>query len=256
MKLDGVPVFLDVEGMPDRDFYYLVGLRFESDGEWVEHSFWADDLDDERLMWENCFETLKAIGDAQIVSYGAYEARFLRRMKERYVLSPGDLDTVDHMITSSLNLVGRIYAKVYFPTYSNSLKEIGRYLGYEWTWARLQAPQHPYCGGPGNSARRDDLKLDLISYNMDDCRAATKVTNALMRISNGGKSDLNEVDVSSLEVGFQRTFGQLNSALPEFKKINDAAYWDYQRSKVYAQDREGDSAHGKGFSTQEQKNRC
>ena len=76
MKLDGIPVFLDVEGMPDRDFYYLVGLRFESDGEWVERSFWADDLDDERLMWENCFQTLKAIGDAQIISYGAYEARF------------------------------------------------------------------------------------------------------------------------------------------------------------------------------------
>ena len=29
MKLDGIPVFLDVEGMPDRDFYYLVGLRFD-----------------------------------------------------------------------------------------------------------------------------------------------------------------------------------------------------------------------------------
>ena len=55
-----------------------------------------------------------------------------------------------------------------------------------------------------------------------------------MRINNGSKSDLNEVDVSSLEAGFQRTFGRLDSALPEFKKINDAAYWDYQRSKVYA----------------------
>ena len=55
-----------------------------------------------------------------------------------------------------------------------------------------------------------------------------------MRISSDGNSDLNEVDVSSLEIRFQRTFGQLDSALPEFKKINDAAYWDYQRSKVYA----------------------
>ena len=30
LKFDGIPTFLDVEGMPDRDFYYLVGLRFES----------------------------------------------------------------------------------------------------------------------------------------------------------------------------------------------------------------------------------
>jgi predicted RecB family nuclease len=76
VRLEGVPVFLDVEGMPDRDFYYLVGLRFERDGEWVERSFWADGLDDERLMWDNCFETLKAIGGVQTVSYGAYEALF------------------------------------------------------------------------------------------------------------------------------------------------------------------------------------
>ena len=33
LKFTGVPIFFDVEGMPDRDFYYLVGLRFESGGE-------------------------------------------------------------------------------------------------------------------------------------------------------------------------------------------------------------------------------
>jgi predicted RecB family nuclease len=26
-KLDGTPVYLDVEGVPDRDFYYLIGIR-------------------------------------------------------------------------------------------------------------------------------------------------------------------------------------------------------------------------------------
>jgi hypothetical protein len=35
LRFEGVPTFLDVEGMPDRDFYYLVGLRFKRDGEQV-----------------------------------------------------------------------------------------------------------------------------------------------------------------------------------------------------------------------------
>jgi len=60
------------------------------------------------------------------------------------------------------------------------------------------------------------------------------VANALVRICGGGVSGLDAVDVGSLEVGFQHTFGKFDSALPEFAKINDAAYWDYQRSKVYA----------------------
>jgi hypothetical protein len=79
----------------------------------------------------------------------------------------------------------------------------------------------------------DGLKSELIAYNMDDCRAAAIVADALRRICGSGASDLNVIDVSSLEVGFRHTFGKFDSALPEFTIINDAAHWDYQRSKVY-----------------------
>src|SRR5262249_20299204 len=64
-------------------------------------------------------------------------------------------------------------------------------------------------------------------------RAAATVADALVRIC-GGASGLDAVDVGSLEVTFRGIYGPFNSALPEFDKISDAAYWDYQRSKVYA----------------------
>ena len=234
LKFEGVPTFLDVEGMPDRDFYYLVGLRFECGGEQVERSFWADGSDGERVIWENCLRTLKAIGNAQIVSYGAYETRFLRQMRERYILAPDDVEFVDRLIETSVNLVGCIYGKIYFPTFSNSLKEVGRYLGFEWTWPRASGAAAPLLRRAWELGADDGLKRELIGYNMDDCRAAAKVADALVRICGGGASGLDAVDVGSLEVGFQRTFGKFDCALPEFAKINDAAYWDYQRSKVYA----------------------
>ena len=234
IKFDGVPIFLDVEGMPDRDFYYLVGLRFECGGEQVERSYWADELGGERVMWENCLRTLKAIGNAQIVSYGAYETRFLRQMKARYILAPDDLKIVDRLIETLVNLVGCMYGKVYFPTYSNSLKEVGRYLGFEWTWPRASGAAALLLRRAWELNADDRLKGELIGYNMDDCRATAKVADALVRICSGGASGLDAVNVGSLEVGFQRTFGKFESALPEFAKINDAAYWNYQRSKVYA----------------------
>src|SRR5262249_31785138 len=31
LKIEGTPVFFDVEGIPDRDFYYLIGLRIKND---------------------------------------------------------------------------------------------------------------------------------------------------------------------------------------------------------------------------------
>ena len=72
MKCEGTPTFIDVEGMPDRDSYYLVGLRVESDAGTIEHAFWADRPEDEREMWETCLRTLKMIENVQLVHYGAY----------------------------------------------------------------------------------------------------------------------------------------------------------------------------------------
>jgi predicted RecB family nuclease len=233
LKFEGVPTFLDVEGLPDRDFYYLIGFRYECAGEHVEHSFWADEPEHEREIWENCLRTLKAIGSAQIVSYGAYETRFLKQMKARYVQAPDDGEFVDRLIETSINLLGRIYGKVYFPTFSNSLKEVGPYLGFEWGWPQGSGAAAPLLRRAWELGADATLKRDLIGYNMDDCRAAGTVTQALLRIC-GGESDVGAVNVGSLEVGFQRTFGKFDDALPEFAKINNAAYWDYQRSKVYA----------------------
>jgi len=79
LTLAAVPIFLDVEGMPDRDSYYLVGLRFESGGKQVERSFWADGLEDERVIWANCLRTLKTIGNPQIVAMARGDRGWLGR---------------------------------------------------------------------------------------------------------------------------------------------------------------------------------
>ncbi len=233
LKLEGIPTYIDVEGMPDRDFYYLIGLRFDSDGGPVEHAFWANGPEDEHGMWENCLRTLKSIGNAQLVHYGAYETRFLRIMKKRYVSEPHEAEFVDRLLTSSVNLVASIYGSVYFPTYSNSLKEVARYLGYDWVWPQASGASAILLRKTWELSASGEVKDTLLAYNMDDCRAAAVVADALTRICAGNPSAPDLVDVGSLEVGFQRTFGKFDSALPEFAKINDAAYWDYQRSKVF-----------------------
>ena len=239
MKLEGVPIFIDVEGMPDRESYYLVGLRFESDGGLAESAFWADGPEDERAMWENCLRTLKSIGSAQLVHYGAYETRFLRTMKKQYVSGPDEAEFVDRLIESSVNLVACIYGRVYFPTYSNSLKEVARHLGYGWAWPHASGASAVLMRKTWELSAIGDVKTLLVAYNMDDCRAAAVVADALTRICAGGPAAPDSVDVGSLEVGFQRTFGKFDSALPDFAKINDAAYWDYQRSKVFVRTDDG-----------------
>ena len=132
LKLKGTPVFLDVEGLPDRDFYYLIGIRIQAAEGSVQHSFWADDAKEEKLIWNDFLGVLSEITNPHLIHYGSYETTFLKRMCERHGRPPADLQgatAVDH----ATNLLSFIYAQIYFPTYSNGLKEITEYLGFRWS---------------------------------------------------------------------------------------------------------------------------
>ena len=112
--IEGTPVFMDVEGMPDRDFYYLIGLRHERRGTPVEQFFWAERQENESDIWRRCFAALKEIDNPQIVHYGAYENRFLKHMRERWKPTASDAELVDHLIEGSVNLLASMYGRNLF----------------------------------------------------------------------------------------------------------------------------------------------
>ena len=237
LSIDGTPVFMDVEGLPARDFYYLIGIRYTTGGKAVEQSFWADEPERERDIWQECLSALKDIKNPTIIHFGAYEIRFLKRMRERWTPTAEDAEFIERIIDGAVNLLANIYGKIYFPTYSNSLKEIARWLGFEWTWPQASGAASLHLRRCWELTADEDLRRKLITYNIEDCRAAAVAAEAISIVCGEGESTsvtkLEAVNTSSLEVGFQRTFGKFPSTLPEFSKINAAAYWDYQRSKVY-----------------------
>jgi len=61
LKIDGTPVYLDVEGLPDRDFYYLIGVRIGSGESAVQHSLWADTVEDEGKIWREFLSVMETI---------------------------------------------------------------------------------------------------------------------------------------------------------------------------------------------------
>ena len=116
------------------------------------------------------------------------------------------------------------------------MKEIARWLGFEWTWPQASGSAAIVLRRHWELTGKDQLRRELLTYNIEDCRATELVSDAIKCIyghEQEGLGKFQTVNVSSLEVGFQRTFGKFSGALPDFEKINAAAYWDYQRSKVY-----------------------
>jgi predicted RecB family nuclease len=88
LKIEGTPVYLDVEGLPDRDFYYLIGVRIGDGAFAVQHSLWADSVEDEGRIWRELLGILETVEKPVLIHYGSYETTFLRRMSERHGKPP------------------------------------------------------------------------------------------------------------------------------------------------------------------------
>lgn len=238
LDLTGTPVFLDVEGIPDQNFYYLVGLRFGSGNVTVQHSFWADEKCQEKEIWEKFLQIIRTIDNPQLIYYGSYETIFLKRMKERYGQSIKDSVFIDELLAQSINVVSVIYAQIYFPTYSNGLKEIAHYLGFRWSEATASGFQSLIWRKQWELSGDVKIKDKLITYNAEDCQALEKVVEVVDRLCR--KNDKATKAVSDeivhtdlLKREYPQHFGKIDLTLPELEYINKAAYWDYQRDKIY-----------------------
>jgi predicted RecB family nuclease len=239
LKIDGTPVYLDVEGIPDRDFYYLIGIRFGSGDAIVEHSLWADQLEDERRIWSDLLHILSNIAKPVLLHYGRYETTFLGRMRERYG-DPPDGSVALKAILAPVNVLSVLYAQIYFPVSSNGLKAIAGWLGFKWSVLNASGAQSIQWRSEWEYSRNSGIKQQLVTYNLEDCRALEMVTHTLQEIfrsaehsasSEGNNREVIQVD--SLKEEHPYRFGTPSFVLPAMSHINKAAYWDYQRDRVY-----------------------
>lgn len=184
LRIDGTPVFFDVESLPDREFYYLVGIRLEIQKERPKvHSLWANSLSDERRNWSDFLAILSTIEKPILIHYGSFETQFLRKMCERYG-GPPEGTTAAGAIASSLNLLSLIFAKVYFPSYSNELKENARFLGFEWTDTIAGGLQSIVWRHLWEESNNSMFREALIAYNTEDCAALSLIASTLSQLTN------------------------------------------------------------------------
>lgn len=234
LKIEGTPVYLDVEGLPDRDFYYLIGLRIGHGDSAVQHSLWADTVADEGKIWREFLAILDAVEKPVLIHYGHFESEFLERLTKYF----GGLRPCS-TTASSVNLIALIFGQIYFPTFSNSLKDIGVFLNQRWASPKLSGLQSIAVRTDWERCPTPMVKQQLINYNVDDCRALQKLTaDCLALCAEVGKELIGQTEafVRSESLKPQHPsfrWGKIEFSIPEFSFVNRAAYWDYQRDKVY-----------------------
>ena len=238
LKIEGTPVYLDVEGLPNRDFYYLIGLRIGHGDIAIQHSLWADTVADEGKIWREFLGILETVEKPVLIHYGSYETTFFQEMSERHG-KPTDASENAKTIGSAVNVISVLFAQVYFPTYSNGLKDVAAYLDFKWSEAEPAGLKSIMWRFGWEESKSAHFRDKLITYNSEDCHALEVLVRAALEFVVAETTDkpigscaANVVHAESIP---QKTmWGNFSTPISEFDHVNKAARWDYQRDRVYA----------------------
>jgi predicted RecB family nuclease len=252
-------IYLDVEGVPEEGFVYLIGMNVvEGDtGKWF--SFWADGKEQEQNVFEQFLTEVGRYEDFRVFCYGSYERTFLRRMRK----SARRKGPVDQVLDRLVNVLAVVYSHLYFPCHSNGLKDVASYLGCSWTEPDASGLQSLVWRTRWEAGHGDEWKEKLLAYNREDCTALRKVAELASVIgSTPGPPDgcrltgENGPPVASVEeldrLGQIVHRGKIKFFHADFEVINNCGHFDYQRQRVYI--RKGKSRKRKQSKLREWRN--
>lgn len=218
-----IELFLDIEGIPDQDLYYLVGMMLKKGDKTTMHSFWADGPDDESRIFKECLALADKYRDAPIYHYGNYERRAIERAAERSGLDCAAL------LTRLVNVNGIIYGKVYFPTRSNQLKDLGAAVGAFWPTANPSGIESIAWRFRWEDSGQDEFKDKLLAYNEADCNALHLLTSELQALATGADTRV-DVDFTQKPKQIATPTGEQIHRL--FDGILASAHDEYKRKKI------------------------
>jgi len=231
-----ISIYLDFEGLPDSKFQYLLGgLIVEDESTHEAFSFWCDHIWEERENFRKLFILLSHYPDAPIYHYGSYEGKALKRAAQQW--AENFKDEWPAIEKRMVNLLGYLRTHVYPPTYGNGLKEVARFLGFQWTEPNADGVSSMEWRRQWEVTGSESWKKELIQYNQDDCMALQKVHQWLCDLSNDDQQQNPQKENVQLVSQMKKhspyklranvEFGE------DFQVINKAAYFNYQRDKIY-----------------------
>jgi predicted RecB family nuclease len=156
-----------MEGTPSSSFVYLIGLQLVGAGRVTCHSLWADTEEDERRLVTELCDILEALPDPHLLHFGRYETKVFHGL-----LPLVSSEVSKRILADKTTDVSKLIdSNIYFPTYSNSLKDIAQFLGYKWATPNATGLDSIVWRQRWERTGAHHLKKRLICYNQDDCGA-------------------------------------------------------------------------------------
>ncbi len=227
---ESISIYLDFEGTSDENHIYLLGGIITTEAKLEQRfSLWSDHKENEQAIFKSLFTLLQEYPDAAIYHYGSYETKALKQAVKRWPVFIKQWSAIEKRM---VNLLGYLRTHVYPPTYSNGLKELGFFLGFQWQDLDADGFLSMQWRKQWEETGLDEWKDKLIRYNHDDCKALLTVHQWFSKLA----SDANMESVQQVAKMKKHTPYHLQHNLEfgeDFQLITKAAYFNYQRDKIY-----------------------
>ena len=102
-------------------------------------------------------------------------------MSARYG-GPLENSTASSAIKHAVNLLSFVFAHIYFPTFSNGLKEIAGYFGFRWSGSPTSGLEAIVWRHRWEESKELREKQALLNYNREDCEAVALVANKIIHL--------------------------------------------------------------------------
>lgn len=168
IQTKGTEIYFDIEGETNLGVEYLLGAYvIDKDGSRYK-AFFCDHPDDEEKIWKGFCDWISQIPDFTIIHFHHYEKSALKKLRRRYGC-PDELHEKIH--SNMLDIFSAVRRSYVFPTYSYSIKDLAKSIGFTWRSKKAGGAQSIFWYDEWLRSKDQSIKQEIMDYNEDDCKA-------------------------------------------------------------------------------------
>jgi uncharacterized protein len=178
LPTEPIELYFDIEAAPEQNLVYLHGVLVVDRHRQTEtfHALLADRPEDESVIWQHFLDLVWRYPTAPIFHFCPYEVQTVKRLAE-YYNTP--YEKVEPLLSRFVDLHERVTRVVTLPVESYALKQIARWIGFNWRNPEANGAQSIYWYAQWLKTGDRSFLNAILCYNEDDCRATYRVKDWL-----------------------------------------------------------------------------
>ncbi len=171
--------YFDIEAEPELDVEYLLGVLLinTKTKEQRYYALFAEQPEQEALIWSEFLEIINQFPTAPIFHYSEYEVETIKKLAHRY-LTPTCL--LESLLNRFVDLHYQVTHSVIMPVESYSLKSLGNWLGFYWRDPGISGDQCVCWYDNWLKTGERSFIDSILRYNEDDCQATYRLKQWLL----------------------------------------------------------------------------